>query len=571
MRSYSLRKDSQGQPYLLTHLSGRGVMGNPLLNKSCGFDLAEREEFGLLGQLPQQVETIEGQAKRHYQQFCTFKTDLERNIYLNALYNSNEILFYQLVSEHLEEMLPVIYTPTVGLAVERFSMQFRRTRGLYLAYKDKHRIDALLAEVLDDEIELVVITDGSAVLGIGDQGIGGMAISIGKVMVYCLVGGINPHRVLPIQLDVGTDNAAQLENPFYLGARHPRISGPDYDRFIDDFITSVKKFSPNAYLHWEDFAREPATKILSTYKDNTCTFNDDIQGTGAVTLACILAAMNRANYDTLSEQRIVILGAGSAAIGIADQLVDAMVREGTSLEDARKQFWLLNSRGLLTDSMLNLNIFQTPYCRLEETVSGWHRNDKDQLDLLEVVRQVKPTILIGCSTVKDAFTQDIVELMAQSVKRPIILPLSNPIDRSEGNPAALLHWTKGQALVATGSPFAPVVVDDVTYEIAQCNNAFIFPAIGLGVTVAKATRLTDSMLLAASKSLAEYALEHNTRGASLLPPLHLFPEYSKKIALAVAKSATEEGVSRLKDGTDLEGAIDECFWKPCYYPLRREK
>lgn len=537
----------------------KAIMSDASLNKGCGFSEQERRDLGLLGRLPYRVESLEEQMQRHYLQYQAFATAMEKNIYLNVLLNTNETLFYALVAAHIEEMLPIIYTPTVGEAVQAYSLQFRRERGRYVSYPHHGAMAAMLGNTVNEDIDVLVITDGAAILGIGDQGVGGMAISVGKSIVYALCAGISPERVLPIQLDVGTDNQALLDDPSYLGWRHNRVKGDDYLAFMDNFVKEARRLYPNAMLHWEDFDRDNAGVILKRYQDQGCTFNDDMQGTGAVTLAAIFAALDKGQLGPLSEQRIVIHGAGAAALGIADQLVDAMVEEGVSVDEARSRFWLLNSRGLLTESMERLSDEQRCYVQPDTMHASWPH--AKQLDLETVVANVKPTVLIGCSTVKGAFSQAVVETMASNVDRPVILPLSNPSSKSEADPQDLMQWTKGRALVATGSPFPLVTLEGKSVAIAQCNNAFIYPGLGLGLVVSKAKKLDTAVLLTASRALAQYAKDHPD-DSRLLPPIDVFPEFAKSIALSVAQEVAEQGHAGY-DG-DYQAAIDQQCWSPKY-------
>ena len=546
-----------------TPLLGKALLGCAQLNKGTAFSDQERDQFQLHGLLPAAIENIEEQLDRHYTQYCMFQTDLERNIYLHALYNNNEMLFYQLIAKHLSDMLPIIYTPTVGVAVEKFSAQFRRERGLYLCYQDRHHMrERLQQQLAERAIDTCIVTDGTAVLGIGDQGIGGMAIAIGKQIVYALCGGVNPMNVLPIQLDLGTDNEALLADPTYLGWRHQRITGQAYDDFIDQFITIVTDLVPGMYIHWEDVAREQAVAILARYQNDVCTFNDDIQGTGAVTMACLLAALVRTKQD-LTQQRIVIHGAGAAALGIADHLSQAMQLAGMSEQQANRCFYLLNRRGLLTDDMTGLNAHQKRFAQPRAALASWAQ--QEDLNLLQVVTEVKPTILIGCSTQAGAFTEQVVRAMAEHTPRPIILPLSNPSDKSEIVPEDAIRWTNGRALVATGSPFAPVEYQGQTFVISQCNNALIYPAIGLGVRVSRAKRVTFGMLQAASMALSLQVQDGADQ--QLLPALSQYPEASVAVALAVANKARSEGVAGVADDVDLQAAVNDWFWRPGYRPM----
>lgn len=550
-----------------TGLVGQDLLGCPKLNKGCAFTLEEREQFDLTGLLPTQVETLEQQVARMYVQYHEHSSNLSKNIYLNVLHDYNETLFYRLVSEHLAEMLPIIYTPTVGEAVQRFSLEHRKAKGLYISYPDRHNIRKILANRLPPEVDISVVTDGEAVLGIGDQGIGGINISIAKLMVYTLCGGINPHRVLPIQLDVGTNNPHLLSDPMYLGWRHERISGQEYDDFIDLFVTEIRKIFPHIYLHWEDCGRDNARRILSRYRNEFCTINGDMQATGVVAMACVLAGV-LASGITHHEHRMVIMGAGTAGVGIADQIYDALRRAGQSDEEARSRFWLVDRPGLLTTNV-SLLPFQKAYARKPEDVAGWQLRDPSYISLYDVVKNAKPTILIGCSTVTGAFTEEIVKMMAATVEHPIIMPLSNPNSLAEAKPEDLIRWTNAKAIIATGSPFPDVHFEGKNYRIAQSNNAFAFPGIGLGVIAAKASRLTDEMLWAATKALSNCSPTRQDKMSPLLPKLAEAKMVSIQVALAVAEQARKEGVAGIKDNADLKNIIRHLIWEPCYYPYKK--
>ncbi len=554
-----------GEKCLYTNISGKTLLTTPQLNKSTAFTMEERHQFGLLGKLPSSVETLEEQVMRAFLQYSGFQSSLQRSIYLHALHEINETLFYKLVSEHMADMIPILYTPVVGTAVETHSIEFRRPRGLYLSYPDMDNMEEILKNRTNPEIDVIVTTDGESILGIGDQGIGGIDIPIAKLMVYTIAAGINPIKTLPIMLDVGTNNQALLDNPMYLGWRHKRISGEEYDRFIERFVTLTQKLFPNIYLHWEDFGRDNAQRNLDTYRDTVCSFNDDIQGTGVVTLAALLAAVHATN-SPLTEQRIVIFGAGSAGIGVAEQICDAMIRSGLSNEEAHQRFWLLNSTGLITTATPNLSSARKRFARDASEVADWQVADPEFITLKDVVSHIKPTVLIGSSTLQGAFTQEIVETMARNCEKPIIFPLSNPTERSEARPDQLLEWTNGKALIATGSPFAPVTYDGNTYVIGQCNNALVYPGIGLGVMAVKAKKLSDDMLWAACEAVAGCAPVRGNEQAPLLPALQDARPYSRIIATAVAKQAIKEGLAQVKNTENVEALIDAITWTPKYIP-----
>ncbi|QWI16151.1 oxaloacetate-decarboxylating malate dehydrogenase [Bacillus wiedmannii] len=552
---------------LETTLRGVEVLSTPLLNKGVAFTQEEREELGLKGLLPPAVLTLEEQARRAYEQFCSQPDDLLKNVYLTALHDRNEVLFYRILTNHLREMLPIVYTPTVGVAIQRYSHEYRKPRGVYLSINDPSGIEGAFANIgaTAENIDLVVVTDGEGILGIGDWGVGGINIAIGKLAVYTAAVGIDPSRVLPVILDVGTNREELLNNPFYIGNRHPRITGEAYDKFIDTFVQAVNKQFPKALLHWEDFSSRNARKILDKYRHDICTFNDDIQGTGAVSLAAVLSAVKVSSVP-LSEHRVVVFGAGTAGIGIADQVRDAMVRVGVSEEESYKRFWCIDRNGLVTNNMEDLLDFQIPYARKEAEVSEWKQNDV--IGLAEVVKHVKPTILIGTSTVAGAFKEEIIKEMASHVERPIILPMSNPTPLAEAKPADLIEWTEGRALVATGSPFEPVTYNGVTYVIGQSNNALIFPGLGLGTIVVRASVMTDGMFAAAAEAVASM-VDTSQPGAPILPEVEELRNISEMVAIEVAKVAVAEGVARenLSDN-DIKIAVKEAIWEPEYRQIK---
>ncbi|EJR91561.1 oxaloacetate-decarboxylating malate dehydrogenase [Bacillus cereus] len=552
---------------LETTLRGAEVLSTPLLNKGVAFTQNEREELGLKGLLPPAVLTLEEQARRAYEQFSSQPDDLLKNVYLTALHDRNEVLFYRILTDHLREMLPIVYTPTVGVAIQRYSHEYRKPRGVYLSINDPSGIEEAFTNIgaTAENIDLVVVTDGEGILGIGDWGVGGINIAIGKLAVYTAAVGIDPSRVLPVILDVGTNREELLNNPFYIGNRHPRITGEAYDEFIDTFVQAVNKQFPKALLHWEDFSSRNARKILDKYRHDVCTFNDDIQGTGAVSLAAVLSAV-KASGVPLSEHRVVVFGAGTAGIGIADQVRDAMVRVGVSEEESYKRFWCIDRNGLVTDNMEDLLDFQIPYARKEAEVSEWKENDV--IGLAEVVKHVKPTILIGTSTVAGAFKEEIIKEMASHVERPIILPMSNPTPLAEAKPADLIEWTEGRALVATGSPFEPVTYNGVTYVIGQSNNALIFPGLGLGTIVVRASVMTDGMFAAAAEAVASM-VDTSQPGAPILPEVEELRNISEMVAIEVAKVAVAEGVARVNSSdNDIKMAVQEAMWKPEYRQIK---
>ncbi|MGR4069940.1 NAD-dependent malic enzyme [Billgrantia sp. C5P2] len=543
--------------------AGPSLLEMPLLNKGSAFSREERLEFNLIGLLPQNVESIEEQAERAYRQYQQCHSDLERHIHLRAIQDDNETLYYHMVMEHLEEMLPIIYTPTVGQACEEFSNIYRSHRGLFVSYPDRERIDDILRSATKDRVKVIVVTDGERILGLGDQGIGGMGIPIGKLALYTACGGISPAYTLPITLDVGTNNQILLDDPMYMGWRHPRISQEEYDAFLEDFIAAVKRRWPNVLLQFEDFAQANAVPLLERYRDRLCCFNDDVQGTAAVAVGTLMAAC-QARDETIADQRVVFVGAGSAGCGIAEQVVVAMQAEGLSEKEARRRVFMVDRDGLVTSDQEWLRDFQRRLAHEPELVKGWANQS-----LLEVARHIKPTVLIGVSGQPGLFSEDVIRTMHAGCERPVIMPLSNPTSRVEATPADVIEWTDGQALVATGSPFPPVVHDGKTYPIAQCNNAYIFPGIGLGVVASGAKRITDSMLMTASRALAREAPLVKEGEGALLPQLSQIRELSRAIAFEVAAQAQQEGVALRTDGIKLREAIERSSWTPEYRRYRR--
>ena len=550
-----------------TSISGQRLLDDPLLNRSTAFPENERRELGLLGLLPLHTSTIEEQLARVYENYLRKDSNIERYIFLTALQDRNEILFYRLLQEHITEMMPIVYTPTVGDGCRQYSHVFRRPRGLYISYPYRHEIFSLLNNAPTQNPEVIVVTDGERILGLGDLGVGGMGIPVGKLSLYTLCAGIHPTRTLPILLDVGTDNRELLEDPLYLGWRHERVRGKDYEDFIEAFVSAVKMKFPNVLLQWEDFSKYNAPKILERYRDSLCTFNDDIQGTGAVTVAGLLAA-TRLTHQKLSEQRIVVLGAGSAAIGICDQIVAAMMLEGTTELEARTRLWLVDSQGLVQVGRTRVEPCKEKYAQPVEVTRSWVLDDLSKHTFSDVVRNVKPTILIGTSAQPGAFTEEIVREMARHVERPIIFPLSNPTSKSEATPVDLFKWTNGRALMATGSPFPPINTEHGPIQTGQCNNSFIFPGVGLGVIASGARRVTDSMFVAAARVLSEFAPMLSDPKAPLYPRLEQVRDISFKVALAVAREAQRAGLTEV-DLDTLEETVRLKMWTPHYFPLRR--
>ena len=561
--SYELVRTDDGRYTARISARGTAVLASPMINRGTAFTRAERLELGLTGLLPSGVSTLDGQLRRTYAQFCRASGDIAKWVYLANLRSRNEVLFYKLLSEHIEEMLPIVYTPTVGQAIEQFSHEFRRSRGVYLSVDHPEEVEAALRNtgLGADDVDLLVATDSEGILGIGDQGVGGIEISVGKLAVYTAAAGIHPSRVLPVVLDVGTDNLALLNDEMYLGERHARVRDERYDQLIDAYVSACQKLFPQAMLHWEDFGASNARRILDRYNDRVCTFNDDMQGTAAVVLAAAFSAV-RAAGSRMRDQRVVIHGAGTAGLGIADMMRDQMVREGLPPEEATRRFWALGRNGVLgEDRAEHLLDFQRPYARPWDEIKGWGAPGS-RPGLADVVRHVKPTMLIGTSTQSGAFTEQIVREMAAHTDRPIVMPLSNPTSKAEALPADVLAWTGGRALVATGSPFAPVELGGVSYKIAQANNALVFPGLGLGVTVARASRISDGMIAAAADAVAQ--LSDATRpGAPLLPPVSDLRPVSAAVAIAVAKAAAAEGLAQAPTDNLIQ-QVHEAMWRPDY-------
>jgi malate dehydrogenase (oxaloacetate-decarboxylating) len=538
-------------------IRGVRLVGNSALNKGTAFSDEERTRLGLHGLLPPRVESLDEQVGRAYEAYREKRTDLGRHVYLRALQDTNEILFYRLLLDHIEEMTPIVYTPVVARACQRFSAIYRRPRGLFVSYPLRDRIPELLRNRPNREVDVIVVTDGERILGIGDQGVGGLGIPIGKLSLYVLIGGIHPARTLPIVLDAGTNNPELLRAPEYLGWRHERVTGVEYDGFVDRFVKAVRKELPGTCLQWEDFATPHARPILERYRDELLTFNDDIQGTAAVTLGVILSAVRVAGRG-LKDEQIVFLGGGSAAIGVADSLREAMVAEGLAESEALARFFVVDKDGLFHTGRTDL----TPEQRLYAQPAG--RIPGGGIGLADVIGSVNATILIGLSTACGAFTEMIVREMARKTNRPIILPLSNPTERCEAQAEDLIAWTAGRAIVATGSPSAPVSWNGRTFPIAQCNNVYIFPAVGLGVVASRARRISDEMLLAAARALAETSPALTDPNAPLLPALRDFRTKVVEVALAVGLEAQRAGLAPETTPEALRERILASQWSPRY-------
>ncbi|MCU4483251.1 NAD-dependent malic enzyme [Acinetobacter ursingii] len=547
--------------------AGFTLLELPLLNKGSAFSQQERGQFNLHGLLPHVIETIEEQSQRSYQQFTAFNDAINKHIYLRNIQDTNETLFYRLIEDHLEEMMPIIYTPTVGEACQRFSDIYRRHRGVFVSYPDREHIDDILQNINRRNVKVIVITDGERILGLGDQGIGGMGIPIGKLSLYTACGGISPAYTLPITIDVGTNNQQLLNDPLYMGWREPRITGEEYYDFIDQVLTGIRRRWPHALIQFEDFAQKNAMPLLTKYRDKFCCFNDDIQGTAAVSVGSLIAA-SRAAGKQLKDQIVTFLGAGSAGCGIAEQIIAQMVAEGLSDAEARARVFMVDRFGLITENQPNLLDFQRKLAQKAEVISDWG-NVEEVISLLDVVKNAKPTVLIGVSGQPGLFTQEVIEALNANCECPIVMPLSNPTSRVEAVPSDIIQWTNGQALIATGSPFTPVNYQGRLYHIAQCNNSYIFPGIGLGVIASGAKRVTENMLMASSNALADCSPLLKNAEADLLPPIADIQNVSRVIALKVAQAAIADGVAVPLTDEQIQSNIEKEFWQPEYRTYKR--
>lgn len=538
------------------------VMQNPLTNKGTAFTADERAKYGLTGRLPVAVETLDQQAARAYRQFASYENDMEKYIFLDQLHNRNEVLYYKLLTDHLAEMLPIVYDPTVGEAIKQWSRDYRRSRAVYLDVNHPENIRASFATLGlgADDVDLLVVSDAEEILGIGDWGVNGTDISVGKLAVYTAAAGIHPARTIAVNLDVGTDNEALLNDPAYLGNRHARVRGERYDELIAEYLKVAAELFPHALLHFEDFGPSNARRILVQNRDKYRIFNDDMQGTGAIVMAAVFSGL-KVTKQTFAEQRLVVYGAGTAGTGMADQISAAMERDGLSREEAKKRVWLIDRNGLVTDDMADLPDYQQAYARPAAEVTDWQKAD-GKISLLEVVKQVKPTILIGTSTDHGAFTEAVVKALCAGVERPILLPLSNPTERIEVMPADAIAWSDGKALLSVGIPVPPVPYKGVNYVIGQANNAMLYPGLGLGVIVSGAKHVTDGMLLAAAEAVASQVNPQDV-GASLLPPVDNLRASSATVAVAVAKQAVKDGVAT-KQTDNWVQAVQDAMWQAEY-------
>ncbi len=547
------------------HLTGMALLDEPAYNRGTAFTEAQRTALGLDGLLPPMVESLDQQVNRAYKAFRRKDDNLERHIYLRQLQDTNETLFYRLLLDHVEEMAPVVYTPTVGQACEQFSEIYRRPRGLFIPYPQRDKIAQMLRNRPHRDMAVSVVTDGERILGLGDQGVGGMSIPIGKLSLYTLIGGIPPEKTLPIVLDVGTNNEERLRDPEYLGWHHERIEDSAYYDFVDQFVQAVKKeFPETLLLQWEDFATKHARPLLERYQDQLLTFNDDIQGTAAVVLSCVLAGMTVAGKK-LGEQDIIFLGAGSAATGVAGYLLAAMQDNGLSEKEARSRIFFVDINGVLHTGRTDLSDEQQAFAQPAERVASWPKTIRGHTGLADVISQSNPGVLIGLSTVAGAFTEDIVRALARKTERPLIFPLSNPTSRAEAKAEDLVRWTDGRALVATGSPFAPVEHEGRKVTIAQCNNVLIFPAVGLGLRASRARRVTDAMLIAAGRELARHSPALRDPTAALLPPLGELRDIAREVAFAVGREAQRAGVApEVGSEDEFRVQIAVSQWAPSY-------
>lgn len=557
-----------GEQYLTVPLRGLELLHNPFLNKGMAFTHEERFQLGLTGLLPAAERDIDTQLDEVREELDRQQTGLDKNIFLNGLMDRNETLFYRLVQDNVSELVPMIYTPVVGEAIANYSHTFNRPRGIYLSYPERDRMEEMLDHRAFRDVGIICVTDGERILGLGDEGAGGIGITVGKLALYTICAGVHPATCLPIGLDVGTNNEALLNDPEYIGWRHERVRGKDYDDFIAQFVDVVKRKFPHIFLHWEDFGKSNATRILNTYRPQLCTFNDDIQGTGAVALSTLLAAL-KTTGQKLTDQRVAFLGAGTAGVGIADKIRGMMMRDGLSEEEAYDRFYLVDIHGLLQNGQ-EMADFQQPYAKRPEQLDSWQVQDRANISLGEVVEHAKPTVLIGVSSQPEAFNESIIRAMGDHAERPVVMPLSNPTSKCEAIPQDVINWTEGRAIVATGSPFDDATYAGETIPVTQCNNAFIFPGIGLGVVATKPTAISDGMIQAAVECLASHAPSLEDPTARLLPPLEKAREVCQDIAMAVGAAAFDEGLATVGSKDELAGLVRGKVWRADYLPYRAE-
>lgn len=565
---FHFSRDSNNKPYLKVDVEDYALLTNPQLNKGMAFSKEERLTFGLIGLLPSRYTDLQTQIARSYEALNSKSSDIEKYIYLRDLQDSNETLFYRLLTDHIEELMPLVYTPTVGLGCQRFSHIYRRPRGLFISYPDRNYIDKILANNRFDLVNTIVVSDGERILGLGDQGAGGMGIPIGKLALYTACAGIHPTATLPILLDTGTNNPELLNDPLYIGWHHERIRGQDYDDFIDLFISSVKKRFPHVLLQWEDFAQVNANPLLERYRNQLCTFNDDIQGTAAVAVGALLSAIH-VTKTQLRKQRIVIAGAGSAGCGISSLILQAMIEEGMTESEARQHFYLIDKQGLLVEGNTPLLPFQKIFAQSREHIANWKCQNPENISLSDVIHHAHPTVLIGASGQPNIFTEDIIREMATHVERPIIFPLSNPTTRSEAIPEDLIRWTNNHAIIGTGSPFGNIIKNGKSFRVDQTNNCYIFPGLGLGLIATQAKQVTDEIFMVAAKALAECSPAKQNPSFNILPAIADIRAVTLHVAIAVAKEVISLGLAQVNDTGPIEKRIADMMWIPDYLPYKK--
>ncbi|CEG57118.1 NAD-dependent malic enzyme [Legionella fallonii] len=565
---YIQRIDEQGKPYFEVKTTDFALLSNPILNKGSGFTEQERLDFHLHGLLPPYESSIDEQRHRSYEVFKGKASDLEKYIYMRDLQDSNETLFYNLIRQHIVEIMPIVYTPVVGAACQNFSHIYRRPRGIFIAYPNRDKIDTILSNPRFEQVKVIVVSDGERILGLGDQGAGGMGIPIGKLALYCACAGIHPASTLPVLLDTGTNNAELLKDPLYMGWKHERIRDAQYDEFVDNFVQALKKRFPNILLQWEDFALQNATRLLDKYRGQLCTFNDDVQGTAAIATGTLLSAVQVTGIE-LRDQKIVIVGAGTAGCGIAELIVHAMMEDGASEEKARSQIYMIDRNGLLIEGMTGLLPFQEKLLKDKAAIANWKCENGSMISLKDVIKNLHPNALLGVSAQPGLFTEELIREMASHVDKPIIMPLSNPISRSEAIPESLMKWTNDRAVIGTGSPFGNIMKHGKPFRVDQTNNVYIFPGMGLGLIATKAKMVTDKMFMAAAQALANCSPAKKDPQANLLPPLETVREVSYQVALAVAKEAVKSNLADPMSDEQLERCIHSHIWEPVYAPYRR--
>lgn len=563
-----VKKDQQ--TFMEVSLSDYSLISYPLLNKGLAFSQQERLDFNLLGLIPPHTSTIEEQRARVYEEFRRQNNDLDKYLFLRSRQDSNEVLFYNLLLEHIEEMLPIVYTPTVGLGCQQFSHIYRHPRGVFVPYPHRDKIDEILSKTRFDNVKVIVVSDGERILGLGDQGAGGMGIPIGKLVLYSACAGIFPGSTLPILLDTGTNNQELINDPLYIGWRHERIRGAEYDQFIESFVNAVKKRFPHVLLQWEDFAQQNAYPILEKYKTDLCTFNDDIQGTAAVAVGTLLAAVN-ATKIPLKDHRIVVVGGGSAGVGISSLLMKVIETEGLSEEEAKQKIFIIDRPGLLMEGM-DVLPFQRTFLHSKNSVANWNLENPNKITLRDVIFNLHPTVLVGVSGQAHIFTEELITEMAKHAPQPVIFPLSNPTDKAEAIPEDIMKWTQSRALIGTGSPFNKIERAGKLMRVDQVNNSYIFPGLGLGLISVQAKYAIQEMFIAAAKALANCSPAKNNPNENLLPPMNEIRDVSLRIATAVAKEALKAGIANIQvEETELENYIHEKMWNPVYLPYRRIK